>query len=159
MSLLRGLNHVAILTADLDRFIEFYERIFEVDVVFRATTPFRHAILRIDSSSWLHPVEAPSNPYAIAIPHVFERGHLDHLALTASSSAAFNEIRERLIASGASNGAVDDLGAFHTLNFDDPDGMRVELTLVIDPALKVIHEPRPLRARSTAHANVEPAQS
>ena len=41
-------------------------------------------------------------------------------------------------------GAVEDLGAFHSLWFEDPDGMRVELTVLTDPALAGIHEPRPL---------------
>jgi hypothetical protein len=41
---------------------------------------------------------------------------------------------------------VDDLGAFHTLWFIDPDGMRVELTVVVDTTLQGIHAPRPLGA-------------
>lgn len=146
MSLLRGLNHVAILTADLDRFIGFYDRVFEAEVVFRETDPFRHAILRVGATSWLHPIEAPDSPHATAIPRMFGRGHLDHLALTAASSAAFDELRRRLMQCGASNGAVDDLGAFRTLSFEDPDGMRGELTLIIDPGLTDIHDPRPLAA-------------
>lgn len=42
------------------------------------------------------------------------------------------------------DGSVDDLGAFHSLWFDDPDGMRVELTVIVDHELRGIHEPRPL---------------
>ena len=45
---------------------------------------------------------------------------------------------------GASNGTIEDLGAFHALWFTDPDGMRGELTLIVDPALRGIHAPRPL---------------
>ena len=33
MHLLTGINHVAILTSDLDRFVEFYTTIFDVPVV------------------------------------------------------------------------------------------------------------------------------
>jgi catechol 2,3-dioxygenase-like lactoylglutathione lyase family enzyme len=160
MSLLSGVNHVAILTFDLERFIAFYSRVFEAKVVFHETSPFAHAILRVGASSWLHPVEAPNSPHAVAMPRMFERGHLDHLALTASSAAAFGELRERLMACSASNGAVDDLGAFHTLAFEDPDGMRGELTLIVDPELVEIHEPRPLMpsaisapSRAIANAN------
>jgi catechol 2,3-dioxygenase-like lactoylglutathione lyase family enzyme len=150
VSLLAGLNHVAILTADLERFIGFYASIFEVEVVFQEHVPFHHAILRVGADSWLHPIETLGNPHATAIPRTFERGHLDHIALTAASSASFNELRTRLIGCGASDGVVDDLGAFHTLSFEDPDGMRGELTLVIDSALVGIHEPRPLGASLTA---------
>lgn len=144
MSLLSGLNHAAILTVNLDRFIDFYASVFEAEVVFKDLGAVRHAILRVGPTSWLHPVEAPNSPHATAIPRTLERGHLDHIALTAASTPAFEILRDRLVERGASNGVVDDLGAFHTVWFEDPDGMRGELTLVVDSSLEGIHEPRPL---------------
>jgi GNAT superfamily N-acetyltransferase len=48
------------------------------------------------------------------------------------------------MACGASDGRVDDLGAFRTTAFLDPDGMRVELTLIIDDALRHIQAPEPM---------------
>lgn len=135
---------MAILTVNLDRFIDFYASVFEAEVVFKDTGPVRHAILRVGPSSWLHPVEAANSPHATAIPAMLERGHLDHIALTAASTAAFEILRDRLVKRGASNGVVDDLGPFHTVWFEDPDGMRGEVTLVADSSLKGIHEPRPL---------------
>src|SRR5688572_30117427 len=147
MSHLTGLNHVAIITADLDRFVAFYTRVFGMTEVFRENIPgLRHAILRIaDGSSWLHPAEIPGNEHASAIPKMFCRGHLDHIALTARSSESFEELRTRLVEAGASDGTVEDLGAFHSLWFQDPDGMRGELTLLVDHTLEGIHAPRPLR--------------
>jgi catechol 2,3-dioxygenase-like lactoylglutathione lyase family enzyme len=145
MSLLSSVNHVAIITDDLDRFVGFYQDVFEMDVVFREDAPaFRHAILRAGPDSWLHPVEHSGNPHGAALPEMFGRGHLDHVALTAESHAAFGVLRERLMTRGASDGAVDDLGAFHALWFRDPDGMQVELSVIVDPALAGIHEPRPI---------------
>jgi catechol 2,3-dioxygenase-like lactoylglutathione lyase family enzyme len=147
VSLLAGLNHVAILTSDLDRFIAFYTRLFELEVVFTESAPaFRHAILRIGADSWLHPAEVPGNPHVRATLRVFDRGHLDHIALTASCPEAFERIRKRLMEAGASDGAVDDLGPFQTLWFEDPDGMRGEITVIVDPRLQGIHAPRPRRA-------------
>jgi catechol 2,3-dioxygenase-like lactoylglutathione lyase family enzyme len=145
MHLLTGINHVAVLTEDLDRFVAFYRDVFELEVVFEETTPaFRHAILRTGPGSWLHPAEVPGSPHGTASAAQFERGHLDHLALTASSTEAFGTVRSRLVECGASDGAVDDLGAFHSLGFVDPDGMQVELVVVVDASLAGIHEPRPL---------------
>jgi catechol 2,3-dioxygenase-like lactoylglutathione lyase family enzyme len=146
MSLLAGLNHVAVITADLDRFVAFYTRVFDMEEVFRESAAgLRHAILRIaDGSSWLHPAEIPGNGHAVAIPKMFCRGHLDHIALTAESSECFEELRKRLLEAGASDGTVEDLGAFHSLWFQDPDGMRGELTLLVNPTLEGIHAPRPL---------------
>lgn len=145
MQLVKGVNHVAVLTADLDRFIEFYTRVFGLEVVFsESAVGFRHAILRTGPDSWLHPAEMVNNAHAAGVAAMFSRGHIDHLALTAASRDAFVEIRSRLVACGASGGAVEDLGAFHALWFDDPDGMRGELTVIVDATLRGIHAPEPL---------------
>ncbi|OFX18577.1 MAG: bleomycin resistance protein, partial [Anaeromyxobacter sp. RBG_16_69_14] len=140
-------NHVAVLTQDLARFVAFYTEVFDLEVVFEESTPaFRHAILRTGESSWLHPAEVTGNPHGAALPAMFDRGHLDHLALAAASPDAFERLRRRLVERGASTGSIDDLGSFHSLWFDDPDGMRVELTVIVDGTLRGIHEPRPLFA-------------
>jgi catechol 2,3-dioxygenase-like lactoylglutathione lyase family enzyme len=145
MQMTSGINHIAVLTDDLDRFVEFYATVFELDVVFTETTPaFRHAILRTGTDSWLHPAEVSGNDHGTALPEMFQRGHLDHLALGAASRAAFDELRERLIERSATDGTIEDLGAFHAVWFTDPDGMRGELTLIIDPDLHDIHAPTPL---------------
>ena len=145
MDLLDGVNHIAVLTADLPRFVEFYTDVFDVDIVFTGTEPaFRHAILRTGATSWLHPVEMHGNTHGQASSMMFDRGHLDHLALTASSPASFETIRDRLVSRGASDGTVDDLGAFHSVWFDDPDGMRGEVVVIVDDTLQCIHAPRPL---------------
>jgi catechol 2,3-dioxygenase-like lactoylglutathione lyase family enzyme len=145
MPLLTGINHIAVMTDDLDRFVDFYTDVFGLEVVFEETTPaFRHAILRTGADSWLHPAQVVGNTHGAALPAMFERGHLDHLALNAASADAFADLRRRLVARGACRGQVEDLGAFHALWFEDPDGMRVELTVIVDPELRGIHEPRPL---------------
>ena len=154
MALVTGMNHVAVLTDDLDRFVEFYTSVFDLDVVFSETTPaFRHAILRTGPDSWLHPAEMHGNPHGTAVPDMFDRGHLDHLALTVASPQAFETLRQRLQHRAAHHGNVDDLGAFHSLWFKDPDGMRVELVVIIDPELHGIHEPRPVTAPTNAEAS------
>ena len=142
MDLLTGVNHVAVLTTDLDRFVEFYRDVFELDVVFTESAPaFRHAIVRTGRTSWLHPVEVTGNAHGAASPAMFDRGHLDHLALTAASPASFDAIRRRLVDRGVSAGEVEDLGAFHSTWFDDPDGMRVEVVVIVDDTLQGIHAP------------------
>jgi catechol 2,3-dioxygenase-like lactoylglutathione lyase family enzyme len=145
MQLLAGINHVAVMTDDLDRFIDFYTSVFDADVLFEETNPaFRHAILRTGPTSWLHPAQVADNPHGHGLPDFFQRGHLDHLALSASSKESFETLRRRLVERDACDGRVDDLGAFHSLWFDDPDGQRVELTVIVDERLDDFHEPRPL---------------
>jgi catechol 2,3-dioxygenase-like lactoylglutathione lyase family enzyme len=151
MHLVNGMNHVAVMTEDLDRFIDFYTEVFDLEVLFTETTPaFRHAILQTGPTSWLHPAEVSGSPPAAALPTMFDRGHLDHLALTASSDEAFATLRDRLVARGACSGVVEDLGAFHNLWFEDPDGMQVEVALIVDPALGEFHEPRPMVESASA---------
>jgi catechol 2,3-dioxygenase-like lactoylglutathione lyase family enzyme len=134
-----------VLTADLDRFVEFYRDVFDLDVVFSETTPaFRHAILRTGPESWIHPAEVAQNAHGDALPAMFDRGHLDHVALGAASAEHFETLRQRLVERGASSGSIEDLGAFHSVWFTDPDGMHAELTLIVDPTLQGIHAPRPL---------------
>jgi catechol 2,3-dioxygenase-like lactoylglutathione lyase family enzyme len=150
MSHVQGVNHVAVITDDLDRFVDFYTGVFDLEVVFTEDTPpFRHAILRTGATSWLHPVEISGNPHGAAVPTMFARGHLDHLALTAASKNSFEILRDRLVDRGAADGAVEDLGAFHSLWFRDPDGMRMELTVIVDDRLRGIHEPRPLALQTS----------
>jgi catechol 2,3-dioxygenase-like lactoylglutathione lyase family enzyme len=141
-----GVNHIAVMTEDLDRFVEFYSDVFDLELVFSEDTPaFRHAILRTGPNSWIHPAEVVDrNPRNAASTSMIDRGHLDHLALTASDVESFAVARKRLVARGASDGSVDDLGAFHSAWFTDPDGMQVELVLIVDDALRVIHAPEPL---------------
>ena len=147
MDLLTGVNHIAVLTDDLDRFVEFYTDVFDLEVVFAETTPaFRHAILRTGPTSWLHPAQVDGSAHGTASPAMFDRGHLDHVALTAASPASFATIRDRLVARGATAGTVEDLGAFHAVWFEDPDGMRVEVVVIVDDTLAGIHAPRPLEA-------------
>src|SRR5215216_1017240 len=137
MPAVTGLNHVAVMTADLDRFIAFYTSAFGFEVVFRESVEgMRHAVLRIGAESWLHPVEVQGGQHVSGDSAMFQRGHLDHLALTAASGEAFEQTRRRLVAAGASDGAVDDLGAYHALWFADPDGMRGELVLIVEPSLR-----------------------
>ena len=144
MQAVTGLNHVAVMTGDLERFIAFYTDAFGFEVVFKESVPgMKHAVLRIGAESWLHPVEIPGSQQANGDSAMFQRGHLDHLALTAASGEAFEQIRRRLIVAGATDGSVDDLGAYHALWFSDPDGMRGELVLIVDSSLRGIHAPRP----------------
>lgn len=48
---------------------------------------------------------------------MFKRGRLDHFVLNAASEEAFGELRRRLVAEGASDGIVKDLGSLLLLRF------------------------------------------
>jgi catechol 2,3-dioxygenase-like lactoylglutathione lyase family enzyme len=142
-----GINHVAIMTEDLDRFVAFYTGVFGAEVVFTGTNPhFRHAILRVGGVSVLHPLQRPDRRHGRASAAVLDRGHLDHVALDMPTRAAFDELRARLVARGASDGAITDLGPKISFWFTDPDGMTGEVDWVHEPSLAGFHDPVPVAA-------------
>jgi predicted lactoylglutathione lyase len=58
---------------------------------------------------------------------MFQRGRLDHFALSAPSREAFGEIRRRLESEAALDGDVRDMRTMWILGFQDPDGFYVEV--------------------------------
>jgi catechol 2,3-dioxygenase-like lactoylglutathione lyase family enzyme len=122
--LTEDLHHMTFLTADLDRLIAFYERVFEARVTLdRDDGGRRHAFIEIGPHTVLHPFEVPADDVPGRQP-IFERGRLDHFAINAASEEAFREIRRRLIAEGAhatEDGLVTDMGALWSISFHDPD--------------------------------------
>ena len=125
MTLVDDLHHMTLLTADLDRLIGFYARIFDARVTLdREDAGRRHAFIEIGPHTVLHPFEVPAEQVPDRQP-IFERGRLDHFALNATSEEAFREIRRRLIAEGAhatEGGLVTDMGSLLSISFHDPDG-------------------------------------
>lgn len=131
MALVDGINHVAFVTADLDRLAAFYEQIFGAKVAVDVHGHgLRHAFIELGPSCVLHPFEIADNPFATASPQIFDRGHLDHLAINAVSKDAFDTIRQRLTDAGVSDGAVTDFGAVLSVFFRDPDGMDAEVCVM-----------------------------
>ncbi len=64
MALLNDLHHMTFLTADLDRLIAFYERVFDARVTLDRKEagpegPVRHAFIEIGPHTVLHPFEVP----------------------------------------------------------------------------------------------------
>ena len=143
---LTGVNHVALVTANLDRFVDFYRRVFDASVIpFPGEADFRHAMVMVGDQTGLHPFEVAGNPNGAALPRMFARGHLDHVALNAASEAAFFELRRRLVAAAACDGAITDFGPVLSVWFEDPDGMGAEVCWTRDRALRGVHGPRPYR--------------
>jgi catechol 2,3-dioxygenase-like lactoylglutathione lyase family enzyme len=122
VQLLNGIHHLTFITADMDRLIGFYERVFEARVTLDLEEEgLRHAFIEVGPHTVLHPFQVPGLQPPGYQP-MFERGRLDHFALNAASEEAFKEARQRLVAEGASDGVVTDMGSLLLLSFRDPDG-------------------------------------
>ena len=121
MQLLNDIHHLTFITADMDRLIGFYERIFDARVtVDLEEEGLRHAFIEVGPHTVLHPFQVPGVEPPGPEP-MFKRGRLDHFALQAASEPAFREVRRRLVAERASDGAVTDMGSLLLLSFIDPD--------------------------------------
>lgn len=119
--LLRDTHHLTFVTADLDRLIAFYERVFEAQAqVVLEGDGLRHAFIEVGPHTVLHPFQIPGVQPPGEQP-MFQRGRLDHFALSAVSERAFRELRRRLVAEGATDGTVTDMGAILVFTFTDPD--------------------------------------
>jgi catechol 2,3-dioxygenase-like lactoylglutathione lyase family enzyme len=121
MKLLNDINHLAFITADMDRLISFYQRIFEAQVLIDLEEDgLRHAFIEVGPHSILHPFQIPGVEPPGEQP-MFQRGRLDHFALNAASEEAFRELHRRVVAEGASDGVVTDMGPLLIFTFTDPD--------------------------------------
>lgn len=142
--LLNGVNHVAILTKDTDRLHAFYRDVFDAEVSRDMTEQegMRLSFIDVGPATELNVFELVGNREAERQTPMFGRGRIDHLGLQAGSNEAFDVIRERLMAIGASDGFVTDFGPILSLFFRDPDGLEGEVC-VQNPAAEpgVYHPP------------------
>lgn len=129
--LLKGLNHVAVITNDASRLNDFYKDVFDAEVVrdgseFPEGKGSRLSIIKIGDWSELNVFEIEGNTEADRQTPMFGRGRLDHLALQAASLESFEQIRGRLMERGAADDFVTDFGPMLSLFFRDPDGLECE---------------------------------
>jgi catechol 2,3-dioxygenase-like lactoylglutathione lyase family enzyme len=126
--LLGGINHVAVLTGDTQRFLEFYGDVFDAThELLEEGDGFKLTLVWVGPTAELNVFEVAANTEHERQVPMFARGRLDHLALEAASIEAFDEIRERLLARGATDGFVTDFGHILSLFFRDPDGLEAEV--------------------------------
>jgi catechol 2,3-dioxygenase-like lactoylglutathione lyase family enzyme len=138
MALTTGANHVALISEDADRLVAFYTQVFEAAVRWDTEDEgVRTVMIELGPSFGLHVFEFPTgSPYARGSTAMFERGHLDHLGLDVADVATFEVLRERLVAHGATDGALIDFGVSRNVWFQDPDGHGSEIVLWVGAPLR-----------------------
>ena len=146
MALVQGISHVSILTSDLDRAVAFYCDVFRAELVQLEATPYggRIGIVRIGlGGAALNIFEVSDNAHTAGSSQILHRGHIDHFGIAVGDAGSFWSLRDQVVVAGQSTGDVMDFGPVIGFDVTDPDGMIVEVNLVIDPALGGGHEPRP----------------
>ena len=126
--LLSGINHVAVLTGDTERFLEFYAGVFDAThEALEERDEFKLTLVWVGPTAELNVFEVASNTEHERQVPMFGRGRLDHFGFQAASLDAFDTIRDRLIERGATDGFVTDFGHVLSLFFRDPDGLEAEV--------------------------------
>lgn len=130
MPVTSGFNHVATLTSDMDRTVQFYRDAFEAELVFEMDAKEDHprmSILDLGGGAAL-------NVFEVAVGDIIgerrkqgHRGAIDHYALAVDSKEVLEEIKGRIVAAGAEIGEIQRLGDEWSLFFRDPDGMELEV--------------------------------
>jgi catechol 2,3-dioxygenase-like lactoylglutathione lyase family enzyme len=149
--LLKGLNHVAVITNDALRLNTFYQEVFDAEILRdgaelpQGTGP-RLSIIKIGEWSELNVFQIEGNTEADRQTPMFGRGRLDHLAVQAASLEAFETIRDRLMQRGAADDFVTDFGLMLSLFFRDPDGLECEVCVENPDAVPGVFHPPGTRA-------------
>ena len=129
--LLNGINHIALISKDIDRLRVFYTEVFDAEV--GPTKPHGEkgeetmTMIRIGPHTELNVFTIEGNTEPDRQTPMWGRGRLDHFGLQAASAESFETIRQRLIEHGASDGEVNDFGAVRSVFFRDPDGLEGEV--------------------------------
>lgn len=129
--LLDGVNHIAWISTDVERLGRFYTEVF--DAVIGPTLD--HApgetmtVFEIGPTTSLNIFVIEGNTEADRQTPMWGRGRIDHVGLAAADPQAFEEIRRRIVAAGAGDGAVNDFGHALSTFFRDPDGLEGEVLL------------------------------
>jgi catechol 2,3-dioxygenase-like lactoylglutathione lyase family enzyme len=125
-----GFNHVATLTANMERLVAFYRDVFDAEITFEmAATPDhpRMTVLDLGGGSALNVFECSPADIIGEQRKQGARGAIDHYGLSVDSLATLEQVKERLLAAGVDIGEIQRLGPEWSLFFRDPDGMELEV--------------------------------
>lgn len=127
----RGINHLALVTPDMDATVRFYAGVLGMRVV--ATTmagPMRHYFFETSPQNTVAFFEIPEvetfdkgagSPPPLPIPI-----QMDHISFNLPDEAALEQLRTRLIAAGSEVTEVVDHGFVRSVYFTDPNGIALE---------------------------------
>jgi catechol 2,3-dioxygenase-like lactoylglutathione lyase family enzyme len=127
----QGLNHLALITNDMDITVRFWHGVMGAPLVATIGTPtFRHYFFRFGESSSVAFFEYTGHESSmIAKPAgVFDAraGQFDHLSMDLPDETALLALRQRLLDAGSEVTDVVDHGLMRSIYFTDPNGIALE---------------------------------
>ena len=117
--------HVTLTVSDLDRSVQWYERLFDVKLFLdESPGPFRRAVWLVGGQTMvgLHQFPDPSD----LLPFDERRIGLDHLAFACKRRSDLEAWKTRLDELGVANGGIVDADYGSGLSCRDPDNIALE---------------------------------
>jgi catechol 2,3-dioxygenase-like lactoylglutathione lyase family enzyme len=127
----QGLNHLALITNDMDTTVRFWHGVMGAPLVATIGTPtFRHYFFKFGTSSsvaFFQYNEHDSKMIAKPAGVFDERaGQFDHLSMDLPDEQALLDLRQRLLDAGSEVTDVVDHGLMRSIYFTDPNGIALE---------------------------------
>jgi catechol 2,3-dioxygenase-like lactoylglutathione lyase family enzyme len=127
----RGINHLALVTDDMDATVRFYHGVLGAELVATIGTPgFRHYFFELGPQQTLAffeykdaPIEPFAKPAGIPDPRAIQ---FDHLSLNLPDERSLEALRARLDAHGCEVTEVVDHDVMRSIYFTDPNGIALE---------------------------------
>ena len=135
----RGVNHLALVTGDMDATVRFYAGVLGARLVATVgTDAFRHYFFEFGVGSTIaffeyRDVTPESYAKPAGVPHP-RAAQFDHVALALADEEALLELRARLKNANCEVTDVVDHGFLRSIYFTDPNGIALEASCwMVDP--------------------------
>ncbi len=133
----QGLNHLALITNDMDATVRFWHGVLGAPLVATiGTDTFRHYFFDFGPESSVaffeytgQEAEQIAKPAGVFHP---KAGQFDHLSMDLPDEAAVMALRERLIEHGTEVTELVDHGIMRSIYFTDPNGIALEASFWAD---------------------------
>ena len=127
----RGVNHLALVTPDMDATVRFWHGVLGAKLVATIGTPgFRHYFFEVGPQNTIaffeytgQPLDSYAKPAGVPYP---KASQFDHLSLNLPDEDALLRLRDRLKSHDCEVTDVVDHGFIRSIYFSDPHGMALE---------------------------------
>jgi catechol 2,3-dioxygenase-like lactoylglutathione lyase family enzyme len=127
----RGINHLALVTTDMDATVRFYHGALGARLVATVGNPaFRHYFFELGPQctiAFFEYADSAVEPFAKPAGVADQRAaQFDHVALNLPDEDALNDLRQRLKSADCEVTDVVDHGGVRSVYFTDPNGIALE---------------------------------
>ena len=126
----RGINHLALVTNDMDKTVRFYHGVLGMRLVASVMAgPMRHYFFEMGPENTIAFFEVKSAETFMApagIPDRLRKAQFDHLSFNLPDEQALLDLRDRLKSAECGVTDVVDHGFVRSIYFNDPNGIALE---------------------------------